>query len=121
KVAAVNNSKEENRFVNLDWHREFDSFFSADIHNTSLNGKYLVDTSRIVNDTANVLIIRYIAKEEGLKTRLLEIHFDSANNVELLKAELYSKNFVASLSESLYYEPQKTYSIANHEESRWFG
>lgn len=121
KVASVNGEREENRFITIDWKREFDSFFSADIHNNSLNDKYIVD--KIVNstDSSESTTIRYVAKEEDLKTRVLEIHFDSNKNIELIKAELFSKNFVSNLSESLIYYPLKYYSITNHEESRWFG
>ena len=121
KVASVNGDREENRFVDVDWKREFDSFYSADIHGSSFNEKYVVDTSRIINDSIYSFIIRYVAKDETVKTRVLEIHFDKNQSVTEVKAELYSKNFVANLSESLDYKTGAYYSISNHEESRWFG
>ncbi len=121
KVARINGEKEENRFINIDWKREFDSFFSADIHGNSFTDKYIIDTIKNLSDSLSTIIIRYIAKDEELKTRVLEIHFNSKNEVELIKAELYSKNFIANLSESLIYQSGKYYSISNNEDSRWFG
>ncbi len=121
KVASVNGDREENRFIDVDWKREFDSFYSADIHGSSLNEKYVADTSRIINDSTYSFIIRYVAIDESVKTRVLEIHFDKNQSVTEIKAELYSKNFVANLSESLDYKTGDYYSISNHEESRWFG
>lgn len=121
KVVAVNGDKQEARFPEIDWKREFESFFSADIHGDAFTGKYVVDTSRIVNDSTNEIIIRYAAKDETLKTRLLEIHFNTANNIMLIRAELYSKNIIAGLGESLMYNPGKYYRVVNTEESRWFG
>ena len=121
KSASVNGDREENRFINIDWKREFDSFFSGDIHNNSFNEKYIVDTIVNSTDSLHTTMIRYVAKDEDLKTRVLEIHFDSNKNIELIKAELFSKNIISNLSESLIYSPLKYYSITNHEESRWFG
>ena len=86
KVASVNGDREENRFIDVDWKREFDSFYSADIHGSSFNEKYVVDTSRIINDSAYSFIIRYVAKDETVKTRVLEIHFDKNQSVTEVKA-----------------------------------
>ncbi len=121
KVASVNGEREENRFVTVDWKREFDSFISADIHNPTFSEKYIVDTIVNSTDSSKSTTIRYVAKEEELRTRVLEIQFDENKIIVLIKAELFSKNFIANLSESLIYSPLKYYSITNHEESRWFG
>ncbi len=121
KTAIVNGQSEQHRYLSINWKRELESFFSADIHTNSFNKKYLVDTTFISTDSSKTTVLRYIANDEELKTRVLEIHFNKDGNVEMIKAELYSKNFIANLSESLIYKPGKFYSITNHEESDWFG
>ncbi len=121
KTAIVNGESEQHRYPAINWKREFESFYAADIYKTSLNEKYMVDTLVHSTDSSKTFIIRYVAKEEELKTRVIEVYFDAQKNVTSIKVEMFTKNFVAVLSESLLYYPGKFYRIANQEESRWFG
>lgn len=108
KVVLLNGERQEMTLAIQDWEKELSAFIQADIDKPAFVGRYLVDTTREQGST----IIRFEAKGKDLKTRLLQVTYDSASiHPTKVEASMATKNILYKSTQDLVYEPDAGYTI----------
>ncbi|MCY7410328.1 MAG: hypothetical protein LH473_08650 [Chitinophagales bacterium] len=119
KTSSVNETSDVHQIDWTNWYRELILFINSDINKPAFIGKYAVDT--IVQDSTSK-IITYAATDSSLKTRLLEVTFNTAtNSVFQIHIINNTKDFLSSTHEELYFLPMKAYVIKSSQTMLFFG
>jgi hypothetical protein len=116
KAVMLNGKTEEQQLTINDWNNEFLTFSDADINKSAYVGKYTTDTLFVNN---KIRKISYRANEKKLKTRLLEVEFDTiAQTPEHIHLMIETKNTLYHSFQTLHYWKNKSYSVEGRQEIR---
>jgi hypothetical protein len=108
KIVSVN-EKNENKVVNSDeLEQELEVFIDADINKPAWSDKYKIDSLK-VNGILQQL--KYTTIDPKLKTRVLEVVFDSEGNVSEIHVLRDVKSVIADTYNEMYLWPGKGYEI----------
>ena len=107
KTIYYNRTRESKNFRHPDWRTELRPFLACNVQTPATDKLYSVFN----RNSGDSLIISYIAKEENLEIRSLEIILIK-NKFEGAKAILFKKNSYFTLRESLHYTSLRGYTIS---------
>jgi hypothetical protein len=117
KTVLLNNSTETKKLKVEDWNNELLTFTEADINKPAFAGKYDGDTLFNENQLQR---ISYKARDAKLKTRLINIYFDTATNeADIVEVVLETRNTLYHSTQNLRYEKNKSYSVSGTQEIRF--
>ncbi len=109
KITEVNNQHEERAEVQPNFREELAVFSQADINRPAWYDQYKADT--IHSEAGQLLKLSYTALSSSLKTRSIEVTFDSIGNIFGILIKAKSDNLVASTEQVLTYSPIVGYTI----------
>ncbi len=115
KLVFLNGMTEEKQMDTTQWEAELSSFINADINKKSFLGKYAIDT--FVNDAQKS--IHYVALDNNLRTRWMEIHFNEDQSPALIKALQFSANTLYTTRQQLTYQPDSGFQISGSQNIRF--
>lgn len=111
---VYDNGKSEKRTVSIDdWESELQLFTGSDINRTAWKNSYFVE--RAGNTTT------YMAKEAGLRTRMISFSKDTQGRLISLKIENKTENMLYTSEEKLRYYPDSLYSIDKSQNVKMLG
>lgn len=117
KTVLLNNETETKKLKVEDWNNELLTFVEADINKSAFVGKYQADT--LLNEN-QLQRITYKAKDAKLKTRLIDIYFDTATSeANIVEVVLETRNTLYHSTQNLRYEKNKSYSVSGTQEIRF--
>ncbi len=117
KTVLLNNDTETKKLKVEDWNNELLTFTEADINKPAFAGKYDADTLLNKNQLQR---ITYKAIDAKLKTRFIDIYFDTATNeVNIVEVVLETRNTLYHSTQNLRYEKNKSYSVSGTQEIRF--
>jgi len=117
KIVSLNENHETKSLTIEDWNNELLTFVEADINKSAFVGKYEADS--ILNEN-KLQRITYKAKDAKLKTRLIDIYFDTTTNeAEIIEVVLETRNTLYHSTQNLRYERNKFYSVNGTQEIRF--
>jgi len=116
KVVELNGKTEEKTKTIEDWNNEFLTFSDADINKSAYVGKYTTDT---LFANGKIFKITYAANQTKLKTRLLEVEFDTVTaQPQHIHLTIETKNTLYHSFQTLHYLKNQSYSVAGRQEIR---
>ena len=90
----------------VDWSRELQMFYNSDINKSGYDGKYSVDSIRIMKDTFPELKVTYSAIDSSLYTKQMEIYFSrTTNKVVYIRIKNSNHNFFVDNTTDIQYIP----------------
>ena len=118
KKGVLLNDEKEHLDLKIDnWKKELRAFANSDINKPALVGKYDADTTMINGHLSKIV---YIAKEEGLTTRRLEIQYDpNGTYADVIAIELSTSNILYNSKQELIYRHHKGYEISGQQSVRF--
>lgn len=107
KTVFVGDRKEMLILDSIRFREDLQVFANADINRPAWSDKYSVDS---VFDHHSLSQLKYISKDERLRTQSIVIDFDSSRLSKLI-IENRTSSFFATSNQLLAYEPRRGYSI----------
>ncbi|NUN99764.1 MAG: hypothetical protein HUU01_04020 [Saprospiraceae bacterium] len=111
KRVSINGKTEEQHSDAINFEEELAIFINSDINKPAWSDKYTKDSSF---SAGQLQYIRYIAKEENLKTQLLQVSF-TAGTVSKIEIQNRTSAAIVTAEEIMTYTPGKGYSIIHKE------
>ena len=118
KTVEFDGRQERKQYDSLDFERELRVFANANINRAALRDKYVVDSLFNTGTAGDTYLekITYEAKEEKVKTKLIEIDFLPTGQIKRVYIESYSNSLAAELRQELTYQPRSGYSIYSYQD-----
>ena len=107
KRVSINGKNEEQILDNINFEEELAIFVNSDINKPAWSDKYEKDSSFSGGQLQN---IRYIAKEENLKTQLMQVSF-AGGKVSKIELKNRASAAIVTAEETMIYTAGKGYSI----------
>ncbi|MDZ4682638.1 MAG: hypothetical protein SH848_05805 [Saprospiraceae bacterium] len=107
KQISINGKKEEQLSDQINFEEELAVFANSDINKPAWSDKYTKDSSFSGGQLQN---IRYLAKEENLKTQMMQVSF-SSGNVSKIEVKNRTSAAIVTAEQTMTYTPGKGYSI----------
>jgi len=107
KRVSINGKSEEQLSDHINFEEELAIFINSDINKPAWSDKYSKDSSFVGGQLQN---IRYLAKEEKLKTQMLQVSF-SGGAVSKIELKNRASAAIVTAEEVMTYTPGKGYSI----------
>ncbi len=107
KRVSINGKSEEQLSDHINFEEELAIFMNSDINKPAWSDKYSKDSSFAGGQLQN---IRYLAKEENLKTQMLQVSF-SGGVVSKIELKNRASAAIVTAEEVMTYTPGKGYSI----------
>ncbi|MEM8525872.1 MAG: hypothetical protein AAGG68_14620 [Bacteroidota bacterium] len=119
KKITLNDRTEEQQFDTLNIEEELNIFIKNNINRPSLIGRYEVDS--ILNDQQQLNALNYRTLDEKLPVKTLNIQFDEQQKVTQLELKTTNQSRLIDTYSKAIYQPNKGYTINNHQEILLFG
>ncbi len=107
KRVSINGKSEEQLSDDINFEEELAIFINSDINKPAWSDKYSKDSSFSGGQLQN---IRYLAKEENLKTQMMQVSF-SGSAVSKIELKNRASAAIVTAEETMTYTPGKGYSI----------
>ncbi len=112
KTVRKNNETEQKILSNIDWLKELDLFISSDINKPAWLRSYI--------ETRSDSIIRYSPIDSNLKIKSIIIK-ELNGDIQSVYIQKYTKNFLYTSSEELFYYPDSIYKMTRVQKVIWLG
>ena len=113
KSVRANGTEEEKELTKLNLKNELKPFFDSDINKPAWSDKYEIDS--VLNKNNELIKLNYNALDENLRTRLVSVIYED-NEVVLISIKNNSSSSIASINQTLLYDPQKGYILESKQD-----
>lgn len=108
KTVLANGKSETKTLEKVNLENELKPFLESDINKPAWVGKYEIDS--IFNENQQLTGLRYLAKDNKLKTKVVNVQFDNGEVIHIFIENATHTN-VANTYQALTYLPKSGYSI----------